>query len=292
MSISQLKYFIEISKHGSITEASRQLHIAQPTISIAIRNLEEELGVKLFYRRKGHIQLTDEGRHFLEGATKILGDIDQLEADMIELSNKRKNLKIGASMTASYMFRDAFDQFTKSNPDIKLEICEYNSTEMEKLILDDELDIGIGMITERTSDRFSSTEIASGSIVFCINRDSPLAQYEKITVEDLKNQPLILARNDIYHTGEIVLERFHKANIVPEIRLWTPQFVTSSRYVIEQGLGSFEVKIFAEAVPEIACIPLDPPIVLKIGLIWKKGLYLGSTVLKFINFISRNQKSF
>lgn len=286
MQITQLKYFVEVSKWSSITEASRHLHIAQPTISIAIKNLEEELGVRLLYRRKGHIQLTDEGRFFLNGAARILADMDKLEADMIEFSEQRKILKVGVSMTAAYLFRELFDRFMKENPEIKLEICEYNSNEMEELILDDELDIGIGMITERTADQFHSMIMAEDSVVFCIQKDHPLAQKEQIRVEELKNQPLILARNDIYHTGKMIMERFYQANIVPEIRLWTPQFITSSRYVIEQNLGSFEVKMLAEMIPEIACVPLEPPIDLKIGLIWKKGSYLRSTTLKFINYAS------
>ena len=290
MQIAQLRYFVEICRQENVTRAAEYLHIAQPSLSIAIRNLEEELGIELFYRRKGRLQLTREGKTFLSKAMDIIGRFDALDADMRELRSQKKRLKIGVSMFSAYVYRTLFSDFMKTYPDIAPELCEYSANEVEELLLNDKLDIGICMLTERTGDQFHFAELQRPRVGACVRSDHPLAGRERISVEDLRGQPLVMARDDSFHTTAMIMERFRQANIIPRILLKTGQLVTSIRYVLEQGAVSFDTDIFVKGVPGLAWIPLDPPLAMPIGMIWRRGHYLGSSASLFAEFVSKYQK--
>lgn len=290
MQISQLRYFIEICRQENVTRAAEQLHIAQPSLSIAIRKLEEELGIKLFYRDKGRLHLTKEGQYFLTHATDLVGRFDALESDMLELQKHEKRLKVGVSMISAYLYRQLFWEFSSRYPELRLELRECSANELEQLLLDDQLDLGIGMLTERTGDRFHSIPLDQVPVVFCVRADHPLAKLDKITVEDLRDQEIIMAPDDSHHTAEQMMERFRRAGIVPRVRLWTVQFLTSTRYVLEHGIGSIEVEEFAKSVPEMVRIPFDPPLLIPLGLFWRHGYYLRSNALRFLEFVSEYYK--
>ena len=79
MTIQQLKYIIKIVECGSITEAARQLYISQPSLSAALKELESEFGIELFYRTAKGISLTAEGTEFLSYARQVIEQTQLLE---------------------------------------------------------------------------------------------------------------------------------------------------------------------------------------------------------------------
>ena len=76
MTIQQCKYVLEIAKTGSFSEAAKQLFVAQSSLSISVKSLEQELGIKIFERSGNGIYLTDDGEEFVSYATQICGDSD------------------------------------------------------------------------------------------------------------------------------------------------------------------------------------------------------------------------
>ena len=79
MDIKQMKYFLEICKHGSISHAAESLFISQQGLSSAVRRLESELHCDLFYRKSNSLVLTDQGKFFLEQASSIVSEFDKLQ---------------------------------------------------------------------------------------------------------------------------------------------------------------------------------------------------------------------
>lgn len=88
MNLNQLYYFRTLARTLNFHRASELLHIAQPTLSISMLNLEEELGVSLFLREGRHIELTKCGMQYLEGLDHILGDLDRLNGQMRRMSTR------------------------------------------------------------------------------------------------------------------------------------------------------------------------------------------------------------
>nr|WP_269758419.1 LysR family transcriptional regulator [Thalassobacillus sp. C254] len=96
MDIRHLEYFSEVAKHLSFTKASQTLHVSQPSISKAIKNLEEELGVPLFYRSSKQLDLTDAGKAVLTNAQTVLAAFRNLTTELNDVMDlKSGEVKIG-----------------------------------------------------------------------------------------------------------------------------------------------------------------------------------------------------
>ena len=78
MIFKQIEYFQTVCKHNNITKAAKELHVAQPSLSNAIKSLEQEIETNLFERTNNKIYLTNEGKYFLDKSTKITDDLNEL----------------------------------------------------------------------------------------------------------------------------------------------------------------------------------------------------------------------
>ena len=106
MNTRLLRYFVKLVETENFTHAAKQLHIAQPALSVAIKKLEQHLDVPLFHRNERKVTLTDEGKVLLEHARLILQQIDDATIAMAELKGLEKGeVKLGVpSMLGSYLF--------------------------------------------------------------------------------------------------------------------------------------------------------------------------------------------
>ena len=112
MTIQLLKYIVSVAEIGSITEAAKQLHISQPSLSIAIKETENEIGFELFKRSRSGIALTKEGVEFLGYARQVIQEMDLLEDRFI--SNRSKKHRFCVS-TQHYTFTaNAFVEMVKT----------------------------------------------------------------------------------------------------------------------------------------------------------------------------------
>src|SRR3954466_12733662 len=96
MDIHHLEYFSEVAKHLSFTKAASTLHVSQPSISKAIKSIEEELGVPLFYRSSKELKLTDAGKAVLVNAQRVLvafGNLTSELSDIMEI--KKGEIRVG-----------------------------------------------------------------------------------------------------------------------------------------------------------------------------------------------------
>ena len=98
MEFHQLRYFVAVAEERHFTKAARGLHVAQPSVSRAIRVLEEELGTSLFHRMKGNVALTPAGETLLPWARRVLADVDGATGEVRELADLRRGrLAVGAT---------------------------------------------------------------------------------------------------------------------------------------------------------------------------------------------------
>ena len=98
MELRQLRYFVKVAECQSFSEASRQLHITQSTLSQQTRQLEDELGVQLFSRDSHHVELTDVGSAFLPSALRALAEVEACVDSISEVTHMvRGTINIGAT---------------------------------------------------------------------------------------------------------------------------------------------------------------------------------------------------
>lgn len=144
MTLDQLRIFVAVASRQHVTQAAQTLNLTQSTVSGAINTLEARHAVKLFDRVGRRIELTQEGRIFLEEAQAILRLVEQAEATLDDLSSLRRGLvRIHASQTiASYWLAPRLARFRHAYPQIELRLDIGNTAQGAAAVLDGDADIG------------------------------------------------------------------------------------------------------------------------------------------------------
>lgn len=128
MTLNQLRYFCTASRCHSITKAAEELYVTQPTVSTAIRDLEIEFGISLFYRKGNQLILTGEGETLYEKANYILQYCTELQSDCFGLSRNKPPIRIGIPpMLSTVFFPELLTAFQKEYPDVPVMLEEYAS---------------------------------------------------------------------------------------------------------------------------------------------------------------------
>ena len=146
MDLRQLEYFCAISKFGNFTKTAEYLHVSQPSVTKAIKSLENEFDLILVDRRQKHVSLTPEGRVFLLHAEKILAAVEETQRDMKRFQLERQGtIHFGIPpMVEAYLFPDLFTKFKSVYPNMNLDVKEYSdSMEVREKAESGVLDFGI-----------------------------------------------------------------------------------------------------------------------------------------------------
>lgn len=286
MTLNQLRYFCTASRCHSITKAAEELYVTQPTVSVAIRDLEIEFGISLFYRKGNQLILTQEGEAFYEKATYILQYCNELQADYSSISRVKPPLRIGIPpMLSTVFFPELLTAFHQDHPEIAVVLEEYGSVRAGNLVQDDTLDLALVNMEQYNIDKFHNVVLANDQIVFCVNKDHRLADKEIVTTKEMSKELLIFFNADSVQ-NQLLKTRFEMDGYIPNIVMRSSQIYTTLQF-IKTGkyccfLYSSMLDKFTES--EITGIPLNPPIHIKIGMIWKKGKYISGDMQTFLNF--------
>lgn len=192
MEFKQLEIFVKLVELKSFSDTAKILGISQPTVSVTIKNLENDLKTDLIIRSTREIEVTKKGKILYNKAKDLLKQRDNIIDEFTGIHNK--SIKIGASSIPSeYLLAGYLKDFKEENPDIKTSIYESNSKTIIKKVKDYDIDIGfVGMKSNVSSIEF--IPIYKDKLVFI----SPNDQYhrelisQKPPVKRLLREPLIL----------------------------------------------------------------------------------------------------
>lgn len=213
MELRHLRYFITVAEELNFSKAALKLYTAQPSLSQQIKDLEEDVGVKLLHRTKRKVELTEEGAVFLEQARLTLAQADKAIAMARQVSQaKQQMLRIGFVPVAEMkIFPYVLPNLRVQNPDLKIELLSLNNTEQMKLLKKGELDLTF------TRHNFNSDEIESQFVIrepliFILPKDHPLAKYDQIPVKLLNGIDFIIPSAEQSQTLHHTILDFAKAN--------------------------------------------------------------------------------
>ena len=276
MEIRVLRYFLAIAREGSITNAANFLHVTQPTLSRQIRDLEEELGQKLFTRGSHNMTLTAEGMILRKRAEEIISMVDKTEAEFNSMENViGGDIYIGGGETeAIRLVAEIAHDIRKDYPGIHYHLYSGNSEDVTERLDKGLLDFGI-LIQPADISKYDYINIPARDIWGVVMRkDSPLAENKVIRKGDLLGVPLICSRQAISaERGDNEFARwfgddFDKLDIVTTFNL-----VYNAAIMVEAGIG------YAITIDKIAntsensnlCFrPLEPRLDSGLNIIWKK----------------------
>ena len=205
MDIDNLYEFIVLAKHLNFTSASRQLFIAQPTLSKHISLMEKELGVQLFIRTKHKVELTDAGHTLFETSKKIKKLYDDMICDINLLDSGQKgNIKLGMLYYGMHEFADPIVRsMSKNMPDIKLTLVSYQPKAMREDLLADKLDVAeLYDIDFPENDQLSLQAIKWQYFSVMLPKDHALADRKEIRLSELNGE------NFVFQTQNHVLKKY------------------------------------------------------------------------------------
>lgn len=271
MKFQQLRYFYEACRLNSITRAAEYLHVSQPSISMAIRDLESEYSLMLIKRKYRGFVLTGEGEKVYRYVASFLLHADSLEDAIRSLDVPFLPIRIATPPMISALLLPLLMQKMRSeHPDFFFVTKEYGSQECLRLIDADVFDLAAVTSYDPISSQIGSEKIGTIDVLWCANPKHPMAAKNTVSIMDLENEPMVLF-DENYILNQVIRRQFDIHHIMPNI-IYTTEQVSTSIYMARQGVGScFLFDFIANMSNGIIVKPMEPPITLDFYVIWKKG---------------------
>ena len=290
MELRQLEYFQMASRLKNITRAAERLNVSQPNITVAIKKLETELGIKLFDRSQKQLSLTPEGNIFLNRIELALRSIQDAVLEVNDYKQLQKGtIKIGIpSMIGAYLFPKIFSSFQQLYPHLDIYLYEEGSTTIREQLERDDLDFGIVIISDASAS-LQLLPMSRNQIVACIPEKHPLARKDSISINDVANADLIMLKEGSF-LRQLVLSKIKRANIMPEIVLESNQIETVKGLIASNVGIAFLLDFIVKGAPGIRAVPFDDPLYVDLGLAWKKDRYISNAAQSFIDFCRNTMK--
>lgn len=277
MELRTLRYFIAVAQEGSLINASKRLHITQPTLSRQLADLERELGRQLFLRTRGGTELTEYGAVLLNYAQSITELVSKAEKD-IKLPERSVmgSVHIAAGETkAMSTLAQAMRNTRNKYPGIDFQLHSGTSADLMDGLVRGQYDFllecelqphaNLNVLELPFRDRWGVV----------VPSDHPLATKDAVQLDDIVSFPLILSRQ-AQQVGS--LRKWLEARAESLEIVVTYGLLMNVKWLVKSGFGialSFEglIASSAEANPEgLSFVPLDPPVYSKNGLLWRKTM--------------------
>jgi DNA-binding transcriptional LysR family regulator len=237
MDVNALQAFTAVADHRSFSEAAAQLHLTQPAVSKRIRQLENELGERLFDRIARRVQLTEAGRALLPSARRILLELNESRRLLANLSGRVAGaLSIGTSHHIGlHRLPDLLRRYTHRYPDVDLDLRFLDSEDGCNLVEHGELELALVTLPERTPGTLLATPVWDDPLTVVVAPDHPLASSQARDVTALASFPAILPAVGTFTRG--VIERAMSARgLHPTVRMET-NYLETIRSMVSIGLG-------------------------------------------------------
>lgn len=270
MEIRELRYFLAVAREENITRAAERLHIAQPSLSKQLMELERELGKQLLIRGKRKITLTEEGVLLRKRAEEIIELVEKTEQEIrSDFGEIAGEIYLGGSTPE--LFLKAASELRAAYPGIRFHFFSGDAVEVSERLDHGNLDFAVMLEpVDQVKYDFLSLPVYSEWGVL-MRKNDPLAAGNSVTKELLKKLPLIMhqrigLQEEIAHWAETDLENLDIAATYNAVHGNPLPFV-------EQGLGYFVTTrdLLPPGLPEGVCfLSLEPALSTKQALVWKK----------------------
>ena len=272
MEIRTLRYFLAVAREENMTKAAETLHVTQPTLSKALKSLEDELGKKLFTRHSFSIRLTEEGNLLRNRAEDLIGMADRIEKEFLSLDDITGGdlyFGLAESYQISFLARE-IHEFKKMYPDLRYHITsgdtEQVAEKLDKGLLDFAVLAEIPDAAKYKSLVFPESDIWG----VVMPADDPLAKKKAIQVDDLIGLPLFCSgqgwEKDIPHWAMDKMDQLH---LEGSFRL-----SYNASLFAKEHLGyllTFDRLVDTSEESGLTFRPFTPRLETKLFLVWKKG---------------------
>ena len=293
MTLQQLRYVDQVATVGSISEAARKLFVSQPTLTEAVRTLEEELRIAIFNRSAKGVTVTREGEEFLASARQILDDAGRIQEKYTGKAVRRPQFAVSCQ---HYAF--AVEAFMEVVRECGAESYDFTLREtLTSEIIDDvarnRSEIGILYLSRRNEralmkilkkEDLSFEELLTAKPHVFIGKNHPLAKKKSISPGELDDYPYLSyeqgVENALYFAEEVMPAIDRKKNIrVRDRATMTKLMLGLNGYTVSSGARS---KMYAN---DIVAVPLKLDDFIRIGLVRRSGISLSTAGEIFVSNI-------
>lgn len=268
MDLRIMQYFLAVVREGNISAASEALHVAQPSLSRQMKELEEELGATLFIRGNRKITLTEEGMVLRKRAEEIVGLIQRTEEEISQTRGQiTGTIRIGAGESRVFSFiSKAASRLSENYPGITVSIMSGDTIDLMDEIANGILDFAI-IFSDVDETRYNSITLPMADTYgILMRKDSPFASKKSIRFSDLIDEPVIISRGAQRH--------FKNDRLLSKLRIVaTYNLIYNASLLVEDELGyaiCFDNLINTTGDSPLTFVPLDPLMEVHGNLIWKK----------------------
>ena len=289
MELRQLEYFVAVSKTLHFTKAAETLHIAQPTLSQQIKNLEDEIGTPLFDRTGKKTSLTEAGKILLTHSQRIFHEMEQAQNAINDLNGlQRGKLTVGTLLTCiNYLLPPAILEFKRLYPNIELQVFGLRSKSILTGILENDLDLGIGFLPVENKE-LETIPLFTEEFSLAVPLDHQLANVSEIDMRELENIQMTLLPQD-YFLRTLIDTYSKEAGITirPTLEMST---IDSLIQMVLEGVGATILP-----VPYLDSLQMNQLVKVKlrhpspkreIGFIFRKDKFMCTATKSFISQIT------
>lgn len=262
MELRHLRYFVAVAEELNFRKASERLAVTRPALSKQIKDLEEEIGVKLLTRDTVSVALTDAGAVFLRGAASILSDVEQTTELAREAQNGRRGvLRIGSvGQIAAGFLPDALKAFRAEIPDVEIQFVEMTPHEQLIALAEDRIHLGFayGQDVER-SPGLSSLLLVRSKFGISISEEHPFAARKSIALHEVEKRPVLCLgeQRTSAHRQDIV-RIFREEDVTPGPTQQIDGFESLLTMIAaDQGISMLPEMLDIQKSHGIVTIPLD-----------------------------------
>nr|WP_320134059.1 LysR substrate-binding domain-containing protein [uncultured Holophaga sp.] len=274
MELRQLRYFIAVAEHLHFRRASEVMHIAQPSLSQQIHQLEEELGAVLFDRNQRKVTLTPAGVVFYQKAKTLLRDAERALED-----TRRVALGHAGLLSLSFITTAALEvlpstvkEFQSLNPSVEIKVLESAPKEQFTALYERAVDIAL-VIAKVEDPVFDTLTLARYSIMAAVPDNHPLASQASVSLKDLSTEVLIVPEKHPFPGLHALIHfSFQLAGLEPAREL-NIRLLHTGLLLVGSGLGvSLIPEVFSRfQTPGVVYVPLDPPMPpVEISAVWRR----------------------
>lgn len=288
--LKQLRAFIHAAQTGSISKAAERLYLSQPSISLQIKALEEELGVSLFERRGPKITITPAGKTLMDLTQPLVEGMDTLPevfaAKLGEVDSGVLDIAAGES-TILYILSKFVNVFTQRYPNIQLRLHNVTGRDGMSMIKADEVDFAVGSMLEAVED-INYFPIFSYDPMLITPLDHPLAGKQSVTLSDISPYGLILPPRHL-STWRMVKLVFQQHNTPYTISLEAGGWEVIKKYV-QMGMGiSIVTDICLNDGDALHKIPLNQYFPKRsYGVVMRRGKFISPQARHFLDIMDES----
>ncbi|AWK85275.1 LysR family transcriptional regulator [Azospirillum thermophilum] len=287
MEFRTLRAFVEVVRQGGFSQAAKVVFATQSTVSKAVKQLEDELGVPLLDRNGHRSTLTAPGEIVYRQALRMLAQRDELLAELDDLRGlQRGTLRLGLPpIGSSTLIAPLFATYRQRHPRIDIRLVEHGSDRLEEILLAGDIDIAASLLP--VAEDFEWQEICREPLVALLPAGHALAGRPGVTLLDLRDMPFLLFETG-FALNRIILGACRSRGFEPVVSVRSSQIDFVVELVAARLGVAFLPRMIAlqRAHPGVVRVLLEAPETDWImAMVWRRGAYLSNAARAWLDLV-------